>query len=147
MSGLHGIAYTCMASPLTADALTAVLEAARRFNAKAGITGVLFHHGGRRFEYFEGPETAVRRAYAQIQASPTHRALHLLWDAPLPARHFESWYTGFCEKPENAFQATANDEWIGAMPLTRTSLQRSEPMSLVLSYWSRWVADQPPTAT
>lgn len=143
MKGVHGIAYTSEAYPMTTDELTELLEGARRFNAQVDVTGVLFHHSGRFFQYFEGSEDAVRQVHARILASPRHHSLELLLDMPLPERHFGGWHMGFCEPPVNEFQAIANDDWAGAMPLTRTTMRRPEPLALVLSYWSRWIADRP----
>lgn len=146
MSNVHGIAYTSIAFPMTAADLTALLEGARRFNATVGVTGVLFHHAGRFFQYFEGEAGAVDRVRTRIVASPRHHSLQVLLDGPQPERLFPSWYMGFCEPPQDAFQTIANAEWAAAMPVTRTSLRRSEALSLVLSYWSRWVADRPEQA-
>lgn len=146
MSGLHGIAYTSLAVPMAGAELTALLEQARRFNAHIGVTGVLFHHAGRFFQYFEGGEDAVREVHARILASPKHHSLQVLLDAPQPERLFAGWYMGFCEAPENAFQAIANAEWAHAMPMTRSVMRRSEALSLVLSHWSRWVAERPERA-
>lgn len=143
MKNLHGIAYVSEAFPMSTDELTAMLENARRFNARVGVTGVLLHHYGRFFQYFEGNEDAVREVYARIQVSSRHHSLRVLLDTPLPARHFAGWHMGFCEPPVNEFQAIANDDWAGAMPMTRTTMQRAEPLALVLSYWSRWIADRP----
>lgn len=146
MTGLHAIVYTSEAYPIERTRLIRMFEAARRFNAQVAVTGVLFHHAGRFFQHIEGPEDAVRRVYARIVVSTLHHSLKVLLDAPLSERHFDSWYMGFCEPPESAFEAIANAEWISAMPVTRTTLARSESLSLVLSYWSRWVADQPEKA-
>ena len=147
MSSLHAIACTSEAYPIERSRLIAVLEALRRFNARMAVTGVLFHHAGRFFQYFEGPEDAVRRVHARMLNSPLHHSLRTLLDMPLPMRHFESWHMGFCEPAQNPFESAANAQWLSAMPLTRTSLARSESLSLVLSYWSRWVADQPEKPT
>lgn len=143
MSGLHAMAYTSIAYPLRESELTALLEGARRFNGGVDVTGVLFHHAGRFFQYFEGPENAVRLVHGRILRSPTHHSLAVLLDAPIASRQFPSWYMGFCEPPVNEFQTIANAEWAQAMPIMRTTMERSEGLSLVLSYWSRWVADRP----
>ncbi len=140
---MHGIAYISEAHPMTTEELTELLEGARRFSARVGVTGVLFHHSGRFFHYFEGSEEAVREVHARILASPRHHSLQLLLDSPLSERHFAGWHMGFCEPPANEFQAIANDDWASAMPLTRTTMQRPEPLAIVLSYWSRWIADRP----
>lgn len=140
---MHGIAYTSEAYPMTAEELTELLENARRFNAKVGVTGVLLHHSGQFFQYVEGSEDAVREVYARIRASAQHHSLRILLEMPLTERHFAGWHMGFCEPPVNEFQTIANDDWANAIPLTRTTMQRSEPLALALSYWSRWIADRP----
>lgn len=144
MSALHAIAYTSRAfRPLTTQALDDLLESARGFNAHVGVTGVLFHHAGQFFQYIEGEASAVAAVYARIVQSTRHHDLRVLFDTPVGTRLFESWYMGFCEPPQNALQSIANADWIDAMPLTRSTLEKSEAMSIVLSYWSRWVADRP----
>ena len=44
---------------------------------------------------------------------------------------------------QNALQAIADAGWIDAMPFTRFTLEKPEALSIVLSYWRRWVADRP----
>jgi Sensors of blue-light using FAD len=144
MTGLHAIAYTSRPyRALTVDELGELLESARSSNERMGVTGVLFHHLGQFFHYIEGEASAVASVYASIVQSTRHHDLRVLFDAPVATRQFESWYMGFCEPPENALQAIATADWINAMPLTRSTLEKSEAMSIVLSYWSRWVADRP----
>lgn len=148
MTGLHAIAYISRASrALTVDELGELLESARSFNEHAGVTGVLFHHAGQFFQYIEGEVSAVASVYARIVQSTRHHDLRVLFDAPVGTRQFESWYMGFCAPPENALQAIATADWINAMPLTRSTLEKSEALSIVLSYWSRWVADRPHSDT
>ncbi len=145
MTSLRGIACISEAHPMTTEELTALLERTRRVNARIGVTGVLLHHSGRFFMYFEGADDTVGHAYALILASARHRSLQLLLDTPLPERHFAGWHIGFCEPSQNVFQTIANEDWIEAMPLTRTTVRRPEPIGLVLSYWSRWIAERPDT--
>lgn len=143
MSDLHAMVYTSIAYPMTQSQLAALLDGARRFNAEVGVTGVLLHHVGRFFQYFEGPVHAVREVHGRILRSTRHHSLAFLLDVPIASRQFPAWYMGFCEPPADEFQRIANAEWAQAMPITRTTMERSEGMSLVMSYWSRWVADRP----
>lgn len=143
MSGLHGIAYLSQGFRITANELHAMLVRAREFNRGVGVTGVLFHHAGRFFQYFEGKDDAVRQVHDRILRSPLHHSIEVLMDGPIAERSFSDWYMGFCEPPADEFQAVATAQWVDAMPITRTGLRRDEAMALVLSYWSRWVADRP----
>ncbi|MCB1587782.1 MAG: BLUF domain-containing protein [Xanthomonadales bacterium] len=140
---LVGKAYESQAlRQFSADELAELLDDARNFNCHVGVSGVLFHHLGRFFQYLEGPANGVRAAYARIEGSARHHQIKVLFEDVVPERHFEGFFMGFCEPPEAEFQSIANAEWANAMPLTRNELRRDPELSLVLSYWSRWVAGQ-----
>ena len=57
---------------LAAD-LDALLQDAQGFNQAAGVSGVLCYHDGLFIQYFEGPASAVERAYA-IAPPPSRNA-------------------------------------------------------------------------
>jgi hypothetical protein len=147
VSGLHGIVYLSTGFPMSTDELHAMLTRARAFNRKVGVTGVLFHHVGHFFQYFEGPEEAVQRVRDRIVRSPLHHSIRILMDAPIDERAFSDWYMAFCEPAADEFEAVATAQWVDAMPLTRTQLRRAEGLALAMSYWSRWVAERPEDRT
>lgn len=143
MTSLHGIAYLSTGFPMSRGDLHAMLKAARAFNRQVDVSGVLFHHHGRFFQYFEGAEEAVQKVRDRILRSPLHHSIRILMDAPIDERAFSDWYMGFCEPAADEFEAIATTQWIDAMPITRTQLRRAEGLVLALSYWSRWVAERP----
>jgi hypothetical protein len=143
MTNLHGIAYLSAGFPMSRDELHAMLVRARDFNREVGVSGVLFHHDGRFFQYFEGPEDAVARVRDRILRSVLHHSIQILMDAPIEARAFSDWYMGFCEPAADEFEAMATAQWVDAMPITRTQLRRAEGLALAMSYWSRWIAERP----
>ncbi|MFD0725349.1 BLUF domain-containing protein [Lysobacter brunescens] len=143
MTQLHGIVYLSTGFPMSTDELHAMLIRARDFNREVGVSGVLFHHAGRFFQYFEGPEDAVARVHDRILRSPMHHSIRILMDAPIEERAFSDWYMGFCEPAADEFEAVATAQWVDAMPITRTQLRRSEGLALAMSYWSRWIAERP----
>jgi hypothetical protein len=147
MSGLHGIVYLSTGFPMSTDELHAMLTRARDFNREVGVSGVLFHHRGRFFQYFEGPEEAVQRVRDRILRSLLHHSIQILMDAPIEERVFSDWYMGFCEPAADEFEAVATAQWVDAMPITRTQLRRAEGLALAMSYWSRWVAERPESQT
>ena len=75
--------------------LGAILDASRRNNARAGITGLLVA-GGRRFlQALEGPDKAALDTYARISADPRHFALVLLSTRIVAERQFGDWSMAF----------------------------------------------------
>ncbi|MBL8262687.1 MAG: BLUF domain-containing protein [Xanthomonadaceae bacterium] len=143
MTDLHGIVYLSKAFPMSTGDLHAMLSSARVFNRQVGVSGVLFHHYGRFFQYFEGPEDAVVRVRDRIMRSPMHHSIQILMDSPIEERAFSDWYMGFCEPASDEFEAVATAQWVDAMPITRTQFKRAEGLVLAMSYWSRWVAERP----
>lgn len=81
-------------SIVTPELLGDVLEASRRNNTRAGITGLLVTGGQRFLQVLEGPEAAVLATYARIQADPRHFACVLLSCREVQARAFGEWAMG-----------------------------------------------------
>jgi len=144
MQELVALAYKSIAvrRPTSAD-LEALLLSARSFNSSVGVTGALFHHAGRFFQYIEGPAQGLSQAYQRIEESQLHSDLIELAHQPIATRQFESWHMAFCEPPGSALQELSNNTWEESMPITRNSFDRSEHLEMVLHYWNRWSADQP----
>lgn len=86
------LAYISSAKNVVDQALLdSVLDASRRNNLAAGVTGVLVS-GGRRFlQVLEGPGQAVLTTYARIQADPRHRGFILISCLPVTEPAFGSW--------------------------------------------------------
>ena len=69
----------------------ALLDRARRNNARDGVTGLLYIDGKRFLQAVEGPDAAVEALFARIQADPRHYALVLLSCRQVEAREFGDW--------------------------------------------------------
>lgn len=82
--------YTGAAEQLDAD-IADILYAARRNNARNGITGVLFHHNRRFLQFIEGPEHSVQVLLDKIGKDPRHRSVELLFDEVISGRGFSNW--------------------------------------------------------
>lgn len=144
MTDLVAIAYRSIATrPLSALELDALLVDARVFNAAVGVTGVLFHHDGRFFQYIEGEAAGMNQVYERIRGARAHQELVELLHGPVTQRQFERWHMGFCQAPESTLQELSNAAWIEAMPITRVSDKASEGVGLALYHWSKWLAEQP----
>lgn len=104
----YSIVYisTAIADFKSAD-LVKLLERARGFNKRVGITGVLMFGGGRFVQVLEGGPATVRRLYARIMADPRHGRLEKLADGPLARREFKDWHMSFAPPPPGDFRALA----------------------------------------
>lgn len=75
-----------------ADAAVApILLASRRNNDRDGITGLLYTDGRRFLQVLEGPQEAVERTFARIEADPRHCAVVILSRRTIDAREFGDW--------------------------------------------------------
>ncbi len=139
---LRSVAYVSRASRVfIPEQLDTLLLDARAFNAGADVTGVLFFHKDRFFQYFEGPETGVQAVYQRIRQSSSHRDIRELLEVETPRRYFETWHMGFCDAPETAVQQLANASWEQAMPITRDEFQGSKGLELAVYHWNKWSAE------
>ncbi len=142
---LRSVAYVSRATRIfIPEQLDALLLNARMFNAGADVTGVLFFHNGRFFQYFEGPDAGVQTVYQRILQSSSHRDIQELLEVETPRRYFETWHMGFCNAPETAVQQLANASWEQSMPITRDEFQASRGLELAVHYWNKWSAESSP---
>ncbi len=140
---LRSIAYTSIATRgFTPECLDALLLDARDFNASVEVTGALFFHRGKFFQYFEGSEVGIDLVHKRILGSSSHTRIHGLLNTAMPRRYFDAWHMGFCEAPETAIQQLANASWAQSMPVTRDEFEGFEGLSLVVHYWNKWCAER-----
>jgi len=84
-------AYECF----TQDELVLLLQNSRDANQNHEITGMLLYDEGNFIQTIEGPEEAIERLYANIQADTRHYSVTTLIDDPLDERVFPDWSMGF----------------------------------------------------
>jgi hypothetical protein len=95
-SPLHALAYASTASREMSDAeLEQLMVPTRAFNQAHGITGMLLYSGGTFLQALEGPEPALRLAFARIRSSTRHYGLIELLDQPVAEREFGAWSMGY----------------------------------------------------
>src|SRR5271165_867624 len=77
--------------------LAALLQAARKHNDAAGLTGMLLYTEGSFFQVLEGIPDAVEALYARIARDTRHeRVIRIIAEA-IPRRAFADWTMGFSE--------------------------------------------------
>ncbi len=81
--------------PINEELIDAILVKSRRYNAEAGITGVLcICHGDVFIQALEGGRDEVNRLYGRIQRDERHTDVTLLDYAEIAERRFASWRMG-----------------------------------------------------
>ena len=75
--------------------LPAILESARRHNARQGITGMLLYRNGHFLQVLEGPSAAVQETYGRILQDERHRYVCKLDELRVERRAFGQWTMGF----------------------------------------------------
>ncbi|MVN78865.1 hypothetical protein GO988_21245 [Hymenobacter sp. HMF4947] len=85
---MHHLIYLSQATrPLSAKALTCLLEQARQANARQHLTGALYNN--KRFiQLLEGEQTVLEAAYRRISQDPRHQHLCKVAHHPIAARRF-----------------------------------------------------------
>ena len=139
---MRSIAYISRATrPFIPEDLDVLLVDARMFNASVEVTGVIFHHAGRFFQYIEGSDNSVAEVYRRIMQASSHTDIERLLDTRINHRYFETCHMAFCESPETAVLQLANADWEQSMPITRDEFDGFMGLRLAVYYWNKWSSE------
>jgi Sensors of blue-light using FAD len=96
--------------------LTALLQAARKHNDAAGLTGMLLYTEGSFFQVLEGVPDAVEALYARIELDKRHDQVTKIIAEATPSRSFANWTMGFSQvsRKELALISGTNDFFCGS---------------------------------
>lgn len=81
--------------PMSDEALAALVEQARTFNAEHDLTGMLIYAEGNFLQVLEGDAREVDELYERICRDPRHAHLLCLERTPITRREFADWNMGF----------------------------------------------------
>ena len=96
MSSLvHCIYVSTASAPLAPEELLALLQVARRNNARDGITGILLAAEGTYFQVLEGEAGAVAALFDKIAGDARHARVTRIIQEPVPRRDFGEWTMGY----------------------------------------------------
>lgn len=73
----------------------AILGAARRRNARMGVTGLLLHTGTVFLQVLEGPQRAVQEIFGIVMADPRHHTIAVIEMTFPERRRFPDWAMGY----------------------------------------------------
>lgn len=78
-----------------AQAVSQILEASQRNNARVGVTGALMFNAGAFAQVLEGPQDGVESTFERIQCDPRHGDVTVLQCGPAESRSFANWSMAF----------------------------------------------------
>jgi hypothetical protein len=137
---LIAIVYLSTATrPYTTAMLEALLQDARSFNEKVGVTGVLLYRDGFFFQYIEGIEKNLEEVYQRIERSTGHNRIYVLLNAKVQHREFEKWHMGFFEALDGTFLYLSEAFWnVSLSSLEQSTVPKSEGLLFLHSFIKDW---------
>lgn len=133
---LEAIAYVSSAVGSQGEPeLEGLLEKARAKNREVSVSGVLLHHEGTFFQYFEGPPDGMQDVYDRILRSSMHKGIIELMRTPIPERAFSDWQMGFTRAPKSVILRLSNASWFHDMPGASTPSPMSVGAGMLLQFW------------
>lgn len=78
-----------------AQAVSQILDASQRNNARVGVTGALMFNAGAFAQVLEGPQQGVESTFERIQCDPRHGDVTVLQCGPAESRSFANWSMAF----------------------------------------------------
>ncbi len=107
---------------LHAGELIELLDAARSWNAAAGVTGLLVLADGSFLQVLEGSAEAVDTLFAEISRDERHTEVRVLSRTEVTEREFDGWSMGFAD-PEPRWLA---EHLPGYVPAEQAPFSRAD---------------------
>ncbi len=107
--------YTSVPATETVD-VKAILEVARRKNAKLDITGMLCFDGKMFIQLLEAEEAVIDALYGAIEHDKRHKDIELLHRGKISERSFDDWSMAYENIPMGMLETLS--ERIGVMSMT-----------------------------
>lgn len=109
---IHAVVYAShVAADLPADRLEVLVQDAARFNAIAGVTGLLLFDGERFLQYLEGPEDGLHAAYDRVLTATSHFDVVQLARGLVGSRLVPYWTMTMVDTPRKDLGTIAVADW------------------------------------
>ncbi len=118
-------------SDMSCLGLMRLLESARAFNQKNGITGILLYDNQQFGQIIEGERVYVMKAWKRIQDDKRHHRIELLEIREIEARSFPDWLLRFYGGETLTRDYPALTEMVGGMDKHSLALMNKMRQSLV----------------
>jgi len=92
------------ASPMSADALLALVSECHRNNIDKGLTGMLLHGNGTFLQVLEGDDATVEALLADIERDPRHTNMKTVRREAISTRQYSGWSMGFEQVTDRTLQ-------------------------------------------
>lgn len=114
-------------APVTREMLEGILAAARRNNARVGVTGALLYSARRFAQVLEGPAEAVEAIFETIQCDTRHDQIAVLEVSSPAERAFADWSMAFVgEAPVTAADLDGPEAAPRLMRLLKAAIRNTE---------------------
>ena len=110
--------------------LMRLLESARNFNQKHGITGILFYDNQQFGQIIEGERASIMKCWKRIQDDKRHHRIELLEIREITERSFPDWLLRFYGGETLARDYPALAEMVGGMDKHSLALMNKMRASL-----------------
>jgi hypothetical protein len=130
---MHQVIYLSQATvPFDEPQLQLLLEQARSYNTRHGLTGILLYGQDQFFQVLEGDQSTVHALYARIQQDPRHRNVTTFADKEITQRGFVEWSMAFHALPPSQFIEFAGYVSPSALQVAQPGLSQADTQLLQL---------------
>ncbi|TBR41419.1 BLUF domain-containing protein [Marinomonas agarivorans] len=112
------------------DDIHSIMESAKRNNAEAGLTGLLYFNRQYFLQCLEGGRDQVNKAYNTILSDSRHKDIVILSYQEISEREFPSWQMGYL--PESDLTKSAYIHFTANYTLDPYSISGSSAHGLIL---------------
>jgi Sensors of blue-light using FAD len=131
---MYELVYCSLAKrSLNKNDIPDILNTAKAFNSKNGITGCLLYYKNEFIQILEGEKNVVRELYKNIQHDNRHSAVTLMIDDELEERKFKEWSMAYFELNNHNMNELGNSVFVeNFMALSNLAQQ---PTLTVKLFW------------
>jgi len=131
------IAYLSHVSrTLDSSEIDALLLDAHKFNLEHNITGILLFDEDRFFQFFEGSQKNVEKAYERIKKSTRHKSILEIANRNTEVRYFKDWSMGFSYIPKTELQKISQSKWQKSLPKVEKYANECIGLAMLLAFCS-----------
>ncbi len=100
---MYELLYTSVSPKGLSDSeLADILQTARLFNSRIGVTGMLVYYDHENLQLLEGEEKSVKSLFEKIRSDERHTSVEVFHQGNIDQRSFTSWAMAF-QKLNNHF--------------------------------------------
>ena len=131
---MYELVYCSLAKrSLNENDILDILNTAKAFNSKNGITGCLLYYKNEFIQILEGEKKVVKELYKNIQHDNRHSAVTLMIDDELEERKFKDWIMTYYELSNQHMDELGNSIFVNNF-MVLSNLSRQSTLTVKL-FW------------